>query len=200
MQGALVEYQSRSGNRVQTSWQLGYLDEQGALLGIRGEGLLGGPDSARTLFGGFELAAELPASWHMLLSGYAGTSQSSNNIGNRLWQDSALLSSSFSAGLLRDDLWRVGDSIELYVHQPLSVESGTLQLQLADGRLTDGSVTYRTHQLDLSSPRRPVETGVRYTRPFGAGAVSATVQWQNSGREAHSGSGTELVLAFRRAL
>ena len=197
LQGALLEFITAETDHVNASWQFGYLDEQSAVLGIRGDGLLRGPDSTRTLFTGFTLASALGDSWELLLTGYLGESRSTNAGQALLSVQTALTSSAFSIGVARRNSLLDGDSFEFYLHQPLTIESGELQITLPEGRSVDGSVQFRAQPIDLATSNRPLETGLRYAGPLGSGELSASLNWSNQSNRPDAAEESLLRVEFR---
>lgn len=148
--------------------EVGYLNEQQALLGSQAEGAFGHL-SGETLF----LSAGLnttAGNWQLTTQGEIG--QVSPSVGHSQLIDavSSLSTSAFRLQATRPFI--KGSTLSLFLSQPLRVESGSVALSLPTGRTQDGVVLRGDLSAPLAPSGRQLDIAAKLEFPWLAGDVS----------------------------
>jgi hypothetical protein len=115
------------------------------------------------LAGKIDLATDL----ELFAQGFVGLTDPGGGLDGLLEDISALLSSSFGAGLARRDLVASGDRLTFAVTQPLRVEQGRAVLDRPIGRTIDGRVLRATDRTALEPAGREIDLEIGYRLPLG---------------------------------
>ena len=108
------------------------------------------------------------------------------------------LHSAFSAGLKLEGVFARSDAVTFSLRQPLRIEQGSGTVRLPTGRLEDGTVSYASHEINLTPSARQLDFGFRYDIDFqqntslGLGAALSVNEGHTQGNLGGSG-----ILAFR---
>jgi hypothetical protein len=162
---AELSQETRPGTWV--GLQLGSVRERDRLLDAEGGGALGLPEGASTSFVGLAGRIGLPAKIEFFAQGFVGLTDPGNGADGLLEDISALLSSSFGAGLARRDLLARGDRLTFALAQPLRVEQGRAVLDRPTGRTIDGRVLRSTDRIGLEPAGREIDLEIGYRLPLG---------------------------------
>jgi hypothetical protein len=147
--------------------QLGNVKEQDRLLDASGGGALGLPKGSSTSFVGLAGKIDLSTDLELFAQGFVGLTDPGNGPDGLLEDVSALLSSSFGAGLARRDLVASGDRLTFAVAQPLRVEQGRAVLDRPIGRTMDGRILRGTDRIALQPAGREIDLEIGYRLPLG---------------------------------
>jgi len=194
--GVIMDYQP---GRARPSLQTGVVWETDGFLGTRMRGAFG-TVSSTTTFAGFNHHWPVNGHWRALASGYFGWTRPAFAGGGLLRDASPLQSSAVSLGLERDSWWQDGDWLGFRLSQPLRVESGEAELQLATGRTRYGEVLYRDHRVELAPQGRELELEAAYRTPVRTGKLSLSLTLtRHPGQDRRAGMRPAAWLVFQRA-
>ncbi|MDD9860042.1 MAG: hypothetical protein OXU40_06295, partial [Nitrospira sp.] len=168
--------------------------ETDGFLGTRMRGAFG-TVSSTTAFAGFNHHWPVNGHWRALASGYFGWTRPAFAGGGLLRDTSLLQSSAVSLGLERDSWWQDGDWLGFRLSQPLRVESGEADLQLATGRTRYGEVLYQRKLVDLVPAGRTLRAEAAWSGPFAGGALFLSLIMEHQ-----LGQDTRQDFQFRGAL
>ena len=177
--GAMVEY-AFATSRSSLSIQTGLVREEETFLGTEIGSALGSIEQSKTLFTGINGHLQLSAQWQGVVAFYSGTTDSGLTNMGQLQLPDQITSSSWAMGFKSHSLWRDNDQLSLYLAQPLRIEGGRGQLQLATGRTLDRQVIYENIAFDLKPQGREQQLEINYHRP-----------WKLAGRKAWLGAAAE---------
>jgi hypothetical protein len=118
--------------------------------------------------------------WQGVVALYSGITDSGLTHTGQLQLPDQVTSSSWAMGFTSHSLWRDNDQLSLYLAQPLRIESGRGELQLATGRTVDRQIVYENIAFDLKPQGREQQLEVNYHRP-----------WKLAGKEAWLGASAE---------
>ena len=163
--GAVMEY-AVSSDRSSLSLQTGFVREEDTFLGTEIGIALGTIDSSDTFFAGLNGHVQLSPQWQGLVALYSGTTDSGLSQTGQLQLPNNITSSSWAMGFKTESLWRGGDQFTVYLSQPLRIESGRGELQLATGRTPDRQVVYENIAFDLQPQGREQQLEINYRRPW----------------------------------
>ena len=189
--GVIMDYQP---GRARPSLQTGVVWETDGFLGTRMRGAFG-TVSSTTTFAGFNHYWPVNGHWRALASGYFGWTRPAFAGGGLLRDTSLLQSSAVSLGLERDSWWQDGDWLGFRLSQPLRVESGEADLQLATGRTRYGEVLYQRKLVDLVPAGRTLQAEAAWSGPFAGGALFLSLIMEHQ-----LGQDTRQDFQFRGAL
>jgi hypothetical protein len=147
--------------------QLGSVRERDRLLDAQGGGALGLPEASSTSFIGLAGRINLPARVELFAQSFMGLTDPGDGAHGLLEDISALLSSSFGAGLARRDLLTRGDRLIFAVAQPLRIAQGRAVLDRPTGRTINGRVLRSTDRIDLEPAGREIDLEIGYRLPLG---------------------------------
>lgn len=177
--GALIEY-AFSTNRSGLSLQTGFVREEETFLGTEIGSALGSIEQSKTFFTGINGHLRLSSQWQGVVALYSGITDSGLTHTGQLQLPDQVTSSSWAMGFTSHSLWRDNDQLSLYLAQPLRIESGRGELQLATGRTVDRQIVYENIAFDLKPQGREQQLEVNYHRP-----------WKLAGKEAWLGASAE---------
>ncbi|MGH6906212.1 MAG: S8 family peptidase [Geminicoccaceae bacterium] len=152
------------GAGVTLSTRLGFVREDGSVLGAEGDGAfaLDGGESyylgarlAAPLGGGFSLDLDLETGWITLAQGDGSLLESGG-----LRTETARLS------LIGRDVWLERDAVAFGISQPLRVADGNLRVRLPVGRTTGGRVLYDDDDLSAEPEGRELRLSLDYGAPL----------------------------------
>ena len=167
---------SRSGLSLQT----GFVREEDTFLGTEIGIALGNIDSSDTLFAGLNGHVQLSSQWQGLVALYSGTTDSGLSQTGQLQLPDEINSSSWAMGFKAESLWFGNDQLTVYLSQPLRIESGRGELQLATGRTPDRQVVYENVAFDLQPQGREQQLEINYRRPW---AITDNKAWFSASAE-----------------
>ncbi|WIO73881.1 S8 family peptidase [Porticoccaceae bacterium LTM1] len=183
--GALIEW-AHQWRDSGISIQGGALSEQQSFLGLQTQGALGQNGSSNTWFSGLNAYWQMGTQWQGVLALYGGVTnpQIQNGL---LSVNDELFSSSFAMGVSSRSMWQQGDQLGFYISQPLRIENGDAQLQVATGRTVDRQVTYEQLGLNLEPTAREVRVEMNYRFDMGMARASTSVHYvQNPGHNSQA--------------
>lgn len=163
--GALVEY-AFSTSRSSLSLQTGFVREQETFLGTEIGSALGTIEQSKTIFAGINGHLQFSPEWLAVVALYSGTTDSGLAGSGQLQLSDQITSSSWAMGLKSNSVWHENDQLSLYLAQPLRIDSGRGQLQLATGRTLDRQVIYEDVSFDLKPEGREQQLEINYHRPW----------------------------------
>ncbi|MDE0053274.1 MAG: S8 family serine peptidase [Gammaproteobacteria bacterium] len=179
--GALAEY--RFGGLVDSglSLQAGWMTEANGSVGSRTDGAFG-EFRTGTMLTGLTAYRRLSDNWALLGSAYAGVHRTDDLRQGIVRGMSGLWSSAFAAGIVGQDVARIGDRLGFRLSQPLRVEAGHAELRWVSGRSPDGRVELEQATLGLEPSGRQFDLEAAYSRPWAGGQVHmATIASQDLG-------------------
>lgn len=187
------------GTQIETDYKLandsgvfvsgGTLFEQNRVLGSKGEGAFGFGSGTTTLYSGVGTKLALDTDTVFRANGYVGYTDPSLKTDSLITNASAIITSSFNAGIDRSNIREKGDMLRIGVAQPLRVESGDMSFFIPDSRgVTTTTVYGNNFTQDLSASGREIDMEVNYSVPMGIGeTVSAGALYrQDAGHKAGS--------------
>ena len=161
--GGLIEYALEPFAGVAFGMQAGAMMEESRALGLLPEGGFGEMGESSTAFAGVSLDGKLKDSWHFRASMIFGrTNLDTPSIG-LLATSSTLASSAFRFALEGSDVLLDADRVDIFVAQPLRIESGEADFIIPVGRTPAGLITReRISGVSLEPGGRELEFGARY--------------------------------------
>ena len=177
--GAVMEY-AVSSDRSSLSLQTGFVREEDTFLGTEIGIALGTIDSSDTFFAGLNGHVQLSPQWQGLVALYSGTTDSGLSQTGQLQLPDEITSSSWAMGFKAESLWLGNDQLTVYLSQPLRIESGRGELQLATGRTPDRQVVYENVAFDLRPQGREQQLEINYRRPW---AITNNKAWFSASAE-----------------
>ena len=176
-------------------FQVGGLEELDGILDSEGSGIFGDM-RARTSFLGADLSVMDVWGWRVHMGAGVGRT-SASGAGEWFSAVEDLRSGAYSAGLERDDIWRMGDGMGFRVGQPLRAGGG-FRLGVPTGRTKYGELTWR--EVSGAPSGRELEWEARYHRAFDGGMwrVSAFLT-QEPGHRSDAKTNGKMLFAFERA-
>jgi hypothetical protein len=162
--GVEVRGRLEPGAGVTLSTRLGFVREDGSVLGAEGDGAfaLAGGESyylgarlAAPLGGGFSLDLDLETGWITL----------AQDDGSLLESD-GLRTETARLSLVGRDVWLARDAVAFGVTQPLRVADGDLRVRLPVGRTTSGRVLYDDDALSAEPEGRELRLSLDYGAPL----------------------------------
>jgi hypothetical protein len=155
--GATAELSVPVGERANVAFQLGMLTESDTFLGSETEGAFELEGGVPTYFSGISGDFALSDSWRLVGSTFFGLSYPQASKGSLFTGVSPILTQSFTAGIVGDDVLRDGDRFGFLVNQPLRVTRGSAELELAIGRDTERNLVTGRIGTDLSPGGRELD-------------------------------------------
>ena len=161
--GGLLEYAFEPFTSVEFGVQVGAMVEESRALGLLSEGGFGEMGASSTAFAGLSLDSTLEENWHLRAGMFFGrTNLDAPSVG-LLATDSKLASSAFRFALQGRDVLLDADRLNVFVAQPLRIESGEVDFIIPVARTPLGSITReRIGNLSLAPSGRELEFGTRY--------------------------------------
>lgn len=163
--GALASFRQSIGHGITLEAGVGYLAEDGSLLGASGQGLLdfGRSETAQVSIGATVALSDKTA----LYARYDRAFTMASGNGAFLAGSQDVTSDSWTVGILGADAVVAGDHWGFSSHQPLRAGGGTMVLARPAGRTTDGTVYGDTVTVDLSGGGREIDWEAFYALPMG---------------------------------
>jgi hypothetical protein len=190
MAGALAEQGMRwDGGYV--SMSLGFVSENGTVLGMRSGGQLDIGQGAKTLFSSFNAGIDLPKGWSTFVGANLGYTVP-DIAGNALVTGvKHMISGNAYAGLVKTGVFGENDRFGLTVGMPMSLGYGLISMRLPTDRDFDGNVTFQDRTIRLRPSQMEFSTQAFYdagisdnqTIGFGVGARFNTADIADSDRE-----------------
>jgi len=197
--GSVVEMGMDVGKHSTLALTGGMVMEKGTLLGTASSGATALADSARTGFVSFSAKFDLGSGVNAF-GGYDMGWTDARAAGNSLVNDvSTLSSSAFRMGFSKTGVMGAADKLGVVISQPLTVNTGSVGLNLPQSRNLDGSVNYISARGQMSATSRPIDIQAFYETPVDtSSSVAAGVLFRENNA---SGEGkNEAVLLGRYKL
>ena len=183
--GAMMEYNlpiaiQGQDNVLSLSIQSGFINERDTFLGTELGRTLGQLENSETYFAGINGHLQIRDNWQGLFALYSGTTDSGlgrDNNSTLLAIENSIASSSWALGLSGHSLWKHNDLLSIYLAQPLRIEQGQANLQLASGRTVDRQVIYQTIAIDLQPQGREQQLEMNYQFDWGRATASARAEY-----------------------
>ena len=161
--GGLIEYALEPVSGVALGLQAGAMVEESRALGLLSEGGFGEMDESSTVFAGVSLDGALEDSWRFRSSMLLGRTSLDTSSNGLLSASSTLTSSAFRFALEGSDVFLDADRIDIFIAQPLRIESGAVDFIIPVGRTPSGLITReRISGVSLEPSGRELEFGARY--------------------------------------
>ena len=161
--GGLLEYAFAPFADVELGLQAGAMVEESRALGLLSEGGFGEMGESSTAFAGVSLDGALEENWRFRASMLFGRTNLDTPSAGLLATSSSLASSAFRFALAGSDVFLDADRIDVFVAQPLRIESGEADFIIPVGRTPSGLVTReRINGVPLDPSGRELEFGTRY--------------------------------------
>lgn len=153
------------GGHLTLEAAVGYIAENGRMLGASGRGLLeiGGAETAQVSFGATYAFSDTVS----LYMRYDRAVTSARDTGAFIADAGDIASDSWTVGLLGRDTLRMGDRWGFSVHQPLRASAGRITLDRPLGRTEDGTVYGDKVTLALNGDGREIDWEAFYALPLG---------------------------------
>ena len=161
--GGLIEYAFEPLTGIEFGMQAGTMVEESRALGLLSEGGFGELGESSTAFAGISLDSELKDSWRFRASMLFGRTNLDEPSIGLLKTSTTLTSSAFRVAFEGSDILLDADRMDVFVAQPLRIESGKADFTVPVGRTPDGLV--RREQINgvsLEPGGRELEFGMRY--------------------------------------
>ena len=166
--GGLVEYAFEPFADVELGLQAGAMVEESRALGLLPEGGFGEMGESSTAFAGVSLDGTLEENWRFrasMLFGRTNLDTPSAGAG-LLATSSTLTSSAFRLALAGSDVLLEDDRMDVFIAQPLRIESGEANFIIPVGRTPSGLVRReRINGVPLDPSGRELEFGTHYEVP-----------------------------------
>lgn len=174
-QGTMMEY-ARKFARGGFSLQTGLVREDNSFLGISPTGALGAVANVDTWFVGINSHLRLAGKWHGLVAAYSG--MTNPMLDTRLLKvTDTVLSTAFALGVNGRSLWQKGDSLGLFITQPLRIEQGDATLRIPVDRTLHKQVVYENLHLPLEPSEREHRLELNYGFNLGPVRASASLHY-----------------------
>ena len=161
--GGLLEYAFEPFAGVELGLQAGAMVEESRALGLLPEGGFGEMDESSTAFAGVSLDGALEDSWRFRASMLFGRTNLDTPSVGLLSTSSTLTSSAFRFALEGSDVLLDADRIDVFIAQPLRIESGEADFIIPVARTPAGLITReRISGVSLEPGGREWEFGTRY--------------------------------------
>lgn len=201
--GAILEYSLLAGGNG-ISIQTGFVQEQDSFLGTSIGPALGSSERGDTFFAGLNGYLQFNPSWQGMMALYTGKTDAALN-SQLVSIDRPITSGAWALGLKGRALLHPSDQLDLYLSQPLRVESGNGQLRVATGRTVGRQIIYQDLPFTLQPQGREQKLELNYRRPWQwldkKAWVSAAAEYiHQPNHNIHSHSHIELRLMFNIAI
>lgn len=165
----------RMGDGLVLDARLGALTETGSVLGIRGEGSVGGLSKARTEFVDLGVSSRLSDG----LSLFAGASRGVTGAGSAHRDSlvsgwSGMRAESVSVGGRLRGLWGA-DELTVTAAMPFRADRAALRIEVPNAETADGAASHVAETVDLAPEGRETRLQLAYRAAGKGGAVSLTV-------------------------
>ena len=161
--GGLLEYAFEPFTGVELGMQAGAMVEDSRALGLLSEGGFGEMGESSTAFAGVSLDSALEENWRFRASMFFGRTNLDAPPVGLLATSSNLASSAFRFALEGRDVLLDADRLDVFVAQPLRIESGEVDFIIPVARTPSGSITReRIGGVSLAPDGRELEFGARY--------------------------------------
>lgn len=118
----------------------------------------------------------------------------------RLATQGHALFSAFGAAIARYDTLAPGDTLRVFVRQPLRIEAGSLRLRVPSGRTEDGTVAWRTLAIDPTPSARQIDVGAEYEIAWNTqNRVKLGIAYSHAARHTRGSHALSAMGAFDRA-
>ena len=161
--GGLLEYAFEPFAGVEFGLQTGAMLEESRALGLLSEGGFGELGESSTAFAGVSLDGELEDNWRFRASMLFGRTNLDEPSIGLLKTSTTFTSSAFRVALEGSDIFLDTDRMDVFVSQPLRIETGKADFAIPVGRTPSGLV--RREQINgvsLEPSGRELEFGARY--------------------------------------
>ncbi|MFZ2871140.1 S8 family peptidase [Zavarzinia sp.] len=167
--GAQASLRQDIGRHLTLEAAVGYVVEDGQMLGATGQGLLsiGGAETAQVSIGATYAFDEKIS----LYLRYDRAVTSARDTGAFIADAGAIASDSWTVGLLGQDAFAAGDHWGFSAHQPLRASSGHVTIDRPLGRTADGTVYGDKVTLALGGDGREIDWEAYYALPLGDQAL-----------------------------
>lgn len=198
--GSLAEATYSLADKSEATISVGSLFEDNRVLGSRGEGAFTFGKGTSTIYSGVGTKLSLDSKTTLHAAGYAGFTDPSLSSNSLIKDASAIITSSFNAGVERSSVMKKDDSFGFSVSQPLRVESGSLGFALPV--LLDAgnnSLIMSGFTQDLAANGREMDMEVNYAYPLGEdGRVSAGALYRHDAGHKSGNQDTMGVLRWAK--
>ena len=161
--GGLLEYALESFAGVELGLQAGAMVEESRTLGLLSEGGFGDMGESSTAFAGVSLDGALEEGWRFRASMLFGRTNLDAPSMGLLATSSNLASSAFRFAFEGSGVLLDADRMDVFVAQPLRIESGEASFIIPVARTPSGSITReRINGISLEPGGRELEFGTRY--------------------------------------
>lgn len=173
------------------------LSEGGAFLGLATS------DAAAPLRGtagavDLGLDARVAPGTRLSLSAQVGSGEARG--GGLLGARGRSLFSAFGAAVSRHDVVASGDTLRVFVRQPLRIEAGSLRLRVPSGRSEDGTVAWRTLAVESTPSARQIDIGAEYEIAWNARSrLKLGIAYSHAARHTRGSHAVSAMGAFDRA-
>lgn len=143
-----------------------FMSETGGMLGLSETGRAG---DLTGFSAAFEVGYSIPLAGEgsrLSLSAEIGTGRGDG--GSLVQEADGAVFSGFGLALENDDVFADGDRLTLFARQPLRIEAGSATLRVPGGRAQDGTVEWRSIDIDLTPSSRQIDIGWEYRGDLGA--------------------------------
>ena len=171
--GGLLEYVFEPIAGVDFGFQAGALVEKSRALGLLPQGGFGEIGVSSTAFTGISLDGELRESWRFRAQALGGWTNLPLPSGGLFASGANSASSAFRFDIEGRDIFLDADRFDIFVAQPLRIESGAVDFIIPVARTPSGSITReRIDGISLEPSGRELEFGMRYEMQVREGIVA----------------------------
>ncbi|UTW55946.1 S8 family peptidase [Kordiimonas sp. SCSIO 12610] len=181
------------------SFEAGFMEEEGAILGARASDVFAITDRSQTVW--LNASASLPLtnalSFHATVTG--GSTDAGNTTASVLSDVNTLISSSFSASLIKSATFLNNDQIAFTVNQPLRLERGSVGITTGAGRDIDTTeLLFDTNRFSLTPSGRELAFEGAYRAQFGTWTMEANMAYRLDANHIQGQKDTLLFLGLYR--
>ena len=197
--GAQIDWRvlgARHGSNL--AFQAGAVHESDAMLGARTESAFGDAQAMTTFVGVNGVWKPRRQNWTWQAAAYFGRTDAQIDDGF-LRADDDIFSNAFSAGGVRNSLWKRNDRFDFVISQPMQVNSGDAELRIPIGRTRYGEVIHGDYAVDLSPAERNVKLNARYRLPIKGGTLQTALEIDRHPQyDSEADTATAIGVSFER--